>query len=55
MGGLDLGELQWQSWWDWGVELSPHVAKRMFDLSCLETHLLVHRYAPEKSAERCRV
>lgn len=30
-GWLNLKEQQWPDWWDWELELCPHLLKRMID------------------------
>jgi hypothetical protein len=31
--------VRWPQWWDWELELSPHLAKRMLDRSFSEVEL----------------
>lgn len=35
----DLDEQDWPEWWDWELELSPHLLKRMQDRSFNEVDL----------------
>ncbi|MFP5286866.1 MAG: hypothetical protein ACLGI9_14085 [Thermoanaerobaculia bacterium] len=34
-----MGTREWPSWWDWELELSPHLLKRMIDRSFTEVDL----------------
>jgi len=36
---LNLGERRWPPWWDWELEISPHLVKRMFDRRFTEIDL----------------
>ena len=36
---MDLPKRAWPEWWDWELELSPHVLKRMVDRSFTEVDL----------------
>lgn len=33
--------MEWPDWWDWEIELTPHLLKRMLDRSFSETDLRV--------------
>lgn len=34
-----MGTREWPSWWDWELELSPHLLKRMIDRAFTEVDL----------------
>jgi hypothetical protein len=34
-----MARLRWPEWWDWDLELSPHLLKRMVDRSFSEVDL----------------
>ena len=34
-----MTRLRWPEWWEWELELSPHLLKRMVDRDFTEVHL----------------
>lgn len=34
-----MAKAQWPEWWNWEIELTPHLLKRMVDRSFTEVHL----------------
>ncbi len=51
---------QWPMWWEWELELLPHVLKRMVDRSFTETDLRdmlerAHGYRPDQMTGRFAV
>jgi len=48
---------QWPEWWEWELELTPHLEKRMMDRGFNELDLRrmlarAHRYHPDVSPDR---